>query len=129
MVNIDIVLDRLSKVRGNGKDRWMACCPAHDDKSPSLAIAQQTDGRILFNCFAGCGGAEVVSAMNLDWSDFYNEERKTHASVFGRTQKASNEPTYDDYIIAISKSKRSKGERLTQSEKNTELQAIMRSRK
>lgn len=39
--------------------RWsgssgMCRCPAHDDRTPSLSITNGTDGRVLFNCHAGC---------------------------------------------------------------------------
>ena len=47
---------------------WMACCPAHDDRSPSLSIANGTGGRILLTCFAGCSWAairEVLQARSL----------------------------------------------------------------
>jgi len=47
------VLDRLDKVKQTGPDRWIACCPAHDDKSPSLAVRELDDGRILLHDFGG----------------------------------------------------------------------------
>ena len=37
--------------RGDG---WMAHCPAHEDKQPSLSIAERDEGRILLHCHAGC---------------------------------------------------------------------------
>ena len=36
-------LDRLSRT---GADRWTARCPAHDDRGPSLAIRELSDGRM-----------------------------------------------------------------------------------
>src|SRR5437660_11651863 len=47
--------------------RWhgsygMASCPAHDDKSPSLAI-RDLGGRLLVHCHAGCDQALVVDAL------------------------------------------------------------------
>jgi hypothetical protein len=40
----------------------MACCPAHEDRTPSLGV---TLGRkaILFHCFAGCDQESVLSAL------------------------------------------------------------------
>jgi hypothetical protein len=32
----------------------MACCPAHDDRNPSLSVRRAPDGRVLVHCFAGC---------------------------------------------------------------------------
>ena len=45
--------------RGKG----MCCCPAHDDRTPSLSV---TLGRkaILFHCFAGCSNDEVIAALD-----------------------------------------------------------------
>jgi putative DNA primase/helicase len=42
---------------------WMARCPAHDDRDPSLSIADGTDGRILLTCFAGCSWAAIRDAL------------------------------------------------------------------
>lgn len=42
---------------------WMACCPAHDDRTPSLSIRQGPDGRVLVKCFAGCSQTDVIDAL------------------------------------------------------------------
>lgn len=41
----------------------MCCCPAHDDRTPSLSV---TLGRkaILFHCFAGCSNEDVIAALD-----------------------------------------------------------------
>lgn len=52
-------LDRARRLR-DGK--WMACCPAHDDRSPSLSITDGRD-RLLLYCFAGCNYAEVRDVL------------------------------------------------------------------
>jgi len=59
------LLNRLEKVKGS-KGRWTACCPAHADRSPSLAITALDDGRILLKCFGGCSVYEIVSAVGMD---------------------------------------------------------------
>jgi hypothetical protein len=41
---------------------WMARCPAHDDRSPSLSIRER-DGRLLVHCHAGCLQADVIAAL------------------------------------------------------------------
>ncbi len=45
------------------QNRGMCCCPAHDDRTPSLSV---TLGRkaILFHCFAGCSNDEVIAALD-----------------------------------------------------------------
>jgi hypothetical protein len=41
---------------------WIARCPAHDDRTPSLGLSRG-DGRVLVHCFAGCTQAEVIAAL------------------------------------------------------------------
>lgn len=59
------LLSRLQGVRPSGKDKWQARCPAHADKSPSLAIAE-VDGKTLVHCFAGCATDDVLAAVGLE---------------------------------------------------------------
>lgn len=74
--NTDNLLGRLEKVKGrNGS--WVACCPAHKDRSPSLTIRETPDGKILLHCFAGCEVADVIGAVGMDLSDLFPPESKT----------------------------------------------------
>ncbi len=41
---------------------WIAGCPAHEDRSPSLSIAER-DGRVLIHCHAGCSQSDVIAAL------------------------------------------------------------------
>lgn len=62
---IDELLDKLEKVRPTGRDKWVACCPVHGDKNPSMSVAEK-DGRVLCHCFAcGANGLEVAKALGL----------------------------------------------------------------
>jgi len=70
---VDKILPLLDKVRMKGDNTWIACCPAHDDKSPSLAI-REVDDRLLIHCFAGCTVHEVVQAVGLELSDLFPEK-------------------------------------------------------
>lgn len=65
------ILERLDKVRPAGRDTWSCCCPAHDDKSPSLTVRQASDGKWLFHCFAGCSTYEILEAVGLKWGDLF----------------------------------------------------------
>lgn len=56
---IAATLGRYTRKTGGG---FMACCPAHPDKNPSLAI-DETGGALLVKCFAGCEQGEVVAAL------------------------------------------------------------------
>jgi hypothetical protein len=67
----DTLLARLDGVRKTGADRWLARCPAHDDRKASLAIRELPDGRVLVKCFAECETEGVLSAVGLDFSALY----------------------------------------------------------
>lgn len=59
---LEEVLRRLAAKRVGSS--WMALCPAHDDRSPSLAIAEK-NGKVLLHCHAGCSQASVLAALPL----------------------------------------------------------------
>src|SRR3546814_6432290 len=42
--------------------KGMACCPAHDDRTPSLGVSLGRQA-ILFHCFAGCDQQGVLAAL------------------------------------------------------------------
>jgi putative DNA primase/helicase len=42
---------------------WMARCPAHDDREPSLSISSRRDGKILVRCHAGCDQRAVIAIL------------------------------------------------------------------
>ena len=75
---IDNILNRLDRVKSTGNGKYLACCPAHDDKSPSLSIRETDDGRVLLHCFAGCDAESVLSALSLEFSDLYPEPLGHH---------------------------------------------------
>lgn len=68
---IDVILSCLDKVKPTGSGKWIACCPAHKDKSPSLAMKEADDGRVLLHCFGGCDVLAVLSAIGLDMKDLF----------------------------------------------------------
>ncbi len=67
------LLNQLSRVKKTGADRWMACCPAHQDKTASLSIKDLPDGRMLLHCFAGCEPDAVLAAIGLTFADLMPE--------------------------------------------------------
>ena len=72
---IENILSRLEKVKGrNGA--YTACCPAHGDKSPSLAIRELDDGRILMKCFANCSVQEIMGAIGMEIGDLFPDINK-----------------------------------------------------
>ncbi len=72
------LLARLDGVRELGPGRWIARCPAHDDRTPSLSIRELDDGRLLIKCFAECGAADVMHAAGLELHDLFPERLVDH---------------------------------------------------
>lgn len=70
----DTLLSRLDKVKTTGQGRWVACCPAHPDKRPSLHIKECDDGRVLVHCFIGCSAGDILAAVGLEFSDLFPEK-------------------------------------------------------
>ena len=68
---VEALLPRLDGVRETGRGRWLARCPAHKDRSPSLSITEGDDGRTLIYCHAGCGAADIVAAAGLELRDLF----------------------------------------------------------
>jgi hypothetical protein len=65
------LLDRLQKVRSKGAGKWVACCPAHPDKSPSLAVTETQTGTLLVHCHTGCSIEEITSSIGLTVADLF----------------------------------------------------------
>jgi hypothetical protein len=66
----DLVLSRLRGKRRSGGG-WIACCPAHEDRSPSLSICEGRDGRVLIYCHAGYPTTAVLAALGLQMRDLF----------------------------------------------------------
>jgi hypothetical protein len=65
-MSADALISRLDGVKRTGPGRWLARCPAHEDRSPSLSIRELEDSRVLVHCFASCSVEEVLSAVGLE---------------------------------------------------------------
>jgi putative DNA primase/helicase len=63
-------ITHFSRVEGTGK-QYKACCPAHDDKTPSLAISQGDEGKILVHCHKGCTPESILFAVGLKQEDLF----------------------------------------------------------
>jgi hypothetical protein len=75
-MSVERLLSNLSKVKGrNGA--WTACCPAHEDKSPSLAIREE-GGKVLLHCFAGCTPDAIVGAVGMEMTDLFPPKEQVY---------------------------------------------------
>ena len=80
-MTVDVLLARLDGVRRTGANRWVARCPAHEDRRPSLSITEGDTGAVLAYCFAGCTVASIAAAVGLDVADLFPPRRPDVYSV------------------------------------------------
>lgn len=85
-MDLDAFLNRLDKCIQTGDRKWKACCPAHDDRDPSLSITEGDDGKILVHCFAGCTAQDIAQSLGLRVTDFFREDQ------FNRFMEHNREP-------------------------------------
>ncbi len=76
MSKLDNLLSRLTKVRQTGKSEFVACCPSHADKSPSMTIREIEPDHILLHCFGGCSAGEILGAVGLTFDDVYPDRAR-----------------------------------------------------
>lgn len=72
------LLSRLESVKRTGPGRWIARCPSHDDRRPSLSVRELDDGRVLVKCWAQCSAQEVVAAAGLKMEDLFPPREIQH---------------------------------------------------
>lgn len=100
MSKLDEVLRHLKSARKSGS-QWAALCPAHDDSSPSLAISEGDDGRVLLHCHAGCDTKDVVRHLGLSMADLMPPNgagTKPYKHPAGRPQPGSREAALE-YLV------------------------------
>lgn len=121
-----MLLDRLEKVRRERDGQWNACCPAHDDRSPSLAVGETQDGRVLVHCHGGCSVEDVLVAIGLDMTDLYPDTTRHYESLMKHVHTRPKHMAHEDRVMSYAtQSKR----RLTTMEKRRARQALMKGAK
>ncbi len=98
------LLSRLEKYKTLGEGRWVAVCPAHSDRSPSLHVTEKADGMVLIHCKAGCGATEVLDAVNLNYDDLFPEHGYRQES-----RRRVPQHTADSFVIELWEADRAKG--------------------
>ena len=71
--------------------KGMACCPAHDDRTPSLGVSLGRQA-ILCHCFAGCDQQSVLSALAREGFEapaLFSASATTEGPEQTRTRKPS----------------------------------------
>jgi putative DNA primase/helicase len=71
----------IAKALGGSKagGSWMARCPAHDDRDPSLSIRDSDDGKVLVRCHAGCEQHQVIAALRA--RGIWGEAGRHHGAI------------------------------------------------
>lgn len=63
-----------AKIKGAGRDRWRATCPAHDGQDLNLSIAKGDQGVLLRDWSHGCSEADIARAVGLDLRDLFDRD-------------------------------------------------------
>jgi hypothetical protein len=108
-MNVHPILDRLEKVRQVKPDAWTACCPAHDDSSPSVAIADKGD-RVLMHCYGGCTFDEIRAALGMQAHEFYADSKAPKSAAPGVSMRSLNDALVRELVLCwVLAADRSKG--------------------
>jgi hypothetical protein len=78
-----------SNAAPSGDGNWIARCPAHDDRSPSLSIAEGREGRVLMFCHAGCEIDAIARALGIELRDLFGDNAPTSWRSLGVRYKAT----------------------------------------
>ena len=71
-----------------GKNKWVAKCPAHQERTGSLYITPGKDGSAWAHCFGGCDQKAVLEALGLTWSDLKPEGRSMTPQAIREAERA-----------------------------------------
>jgi putative DNA primase/helicase len=98
----EIVAKALGGRRAGGG--WIALCPAHEDRKPSLSITEATGGKVLVRCHAGCEQARVIAALRSRGLWIGNSPRRFTRSaprVAGAARQGRDEAQRSKAALAI----------------------------
>lgn len=109
------LLAQLENVKRTGDGRWLARCPAHEDRRASLTVRELSDGRVLAHCFAGCSINEVVSAAGLDMTVLFPEKTIVDGKPERRPFPAADilrAVSFETMIVSLAAAQLAKGKSL-----------------
>lgn len=125
---VDALLSALDGVKKRPDGGWVARCPHHEDKSPSLAIKEAPDGRVLVHCFAGCPPLSIVESVGLSLSDLFPDRLPDSGPVRRpfNPYEVLRLISKEALIVAIAGKRVAKGAALSEAESNRVLQSAGR---
>lgn len=68
---------RIDRLAGGFK----ACCPAHEDRNPSLSV-KPGDVRLMLHCFAGCPEDAVLQALGISTQQLFYKQWEPRADAY-----------------------------------------------
>lgn len=96
----------LLHAKKTGRGRWMALCPGHPDRKPSLSITKGNKYAIVFCCRSQhCPQESILAAMGLTWTDLLGDRitdpRKLRELEMKRKQEESarQRQKYHDRVL------------------------------
>ncbi len=124
MADINLLLSRLQGVKKiKGSDKWVALCPAHNDKTPSLSIRQLEDSRILINCWSGCGAIDVLESIDMNFQHLMPDDAISYRGIKGRDK--TERMAIAESILEMLPLWQKKGEQFTESQKAEVREAFL----
>jgi hypothetical protein len=79
--HIQDLLDCFQDARSAGIEKWMATCPIHQDRRPSLSIGIGNKRRALVHCHAGCTTSAILGAVGKTLSALFPESERTSQKI------------------------------------------------
>lgn len=99
------VIDARVKLRKTGKN-WSACCPFHDEKTPSFSVSEAKQFYYCFGC--GASGNAIGFVMNFEGGEFPAVIEKLAQSV-GLPKWTSTEPPKKRSVIPAERRRKLQG--------------------
>lgn len=66
------ISSRLQRIKPTG-EQWIALCPVHEDRNPSLTLKVADDGKLLVTCHAGCDSRDILAAIQATPQQIHGE--------------------------------------------------------
>lgn len=105
---LEEILNHLDKVKKTPSG-YVACCPVHDDKNPSMSVTEK-DGVVLMHCFScGANGLDVANSLQISPSALFTDVMMPVTM----TRRLKSDLQTDAYVISIYESTKQSNGRLT----------------
>ena len=128
-MTIENILNSLHKVKSTGHGTYIACCPAHDDRSPSMTIRECDDGRILLHCFGGCEPQSILSSIGMEFGELFPQPIYHRGKPLRRPFPVSDVLTtvhFEVQLVALAAANMAQGMEMTEKDRARLILAAQR---